>query len=103
MDAEKASARSQAGQVIVAQTQLQAGALGLVPVLMQGVTHIAPAVGLVLTIQFIASQAGVTAPLAYFIAFLIVMTLGIATLKAEWASPSPGGCSSSWPPPSSPS
>jgi amino acid transporter len=91
MDAEKASARSQAGQVIVAQTQLQAGALGLVPVLMQGVTHIAPAVGLVLTIQFIASQAGVTAPLAYFIAFLIVMTLGIALSQLAKYLPSAGG------------
>src|ERR671932_258984 len=91
MEPEKAPARSHAGQVVVAQTQLQAGALGLVPVLMQGVTHIAPAVGLVLTIQFIAAQAGVTAPLAYFIAFLIVMTLGIALTQLAKYLPSAGG------------
>lgn len=79
------------GHHMVAETKLNAGALGLVPVLMQGVTHIAPAVGLVLSIQFIASNAGVAAPLAYGIAFVIVMTLGIALTQLAKYLPSAGG------------
>ena len=46
------------------ETELRAGALKLPSVLMQGITHIAPAVGIVLTIQLITSLAGVTTPLA---------------------------------------
>jgi len=72
-------------------TELKSGALGLGSVLMQGVTHIAPAVGLVLSIQFIASNAGVTTPLAFGAAFLIVMTLGISLTQLARHLPAAGG------------
>jgi amino acid transporter len=70
---------------------LRAGALKLPSVLMQGITHIAPAVGIVLTIQLITSLAGVTAPLAYLIAFGIVLTLGISLTQLAKHLPSAGG------------
>lgn len=58
---------------------------------MQGVTHIAPAVGLILSIQYITSLAGVTSPLAFVIAFVIVMTLGISLTQLARCLPSSGG------------
>src|SRR5918912_91530 len=73
------------------ETRLKGGVLGLPSVLMQGITHIAPAVGMVLTIQFITSNAGVTSPLAYVIAFLIVLTLGGALTQRAKYLPSSGG------------
>ena len=73
------------------ETGLRAGALGFPEVLMQGITHIAPAVGLVLTIQFVASVAGVTTPLAFLCGFLIVLTLGIALTQLARHLPSAGG------------
>jgi amino acid transporter len=72
-------------------TELEAKALKLPEVLMQGVTHIAPAVGMVLTIQFITSLAGVTSPLAYLLAFLITLTLGISLTQLAKHLPSAGG------------
>jgi amino acid transporter len=60
----------------VAQTELKPGALGLGGVLMQSVTSIAPAIAGMFTIPFIASNAGVAAPLAYFGAFVIALMLG---------------------------
>ena len=73
------------------ETDLRAGALGFPEVLMQGITHIAPAVGLVLTIQFVASVAGLTTPLAFLCGFLIVLTLGIALTQLARRLPSAGG------------
>lgn len=60
----------------VAQTELKAGAIGLPGILMIGVTAIAPAIAGMFTIPFIASNAGVTAPLAYLGAFVIALMLG---------------------------
>lgn len=72
-------------------TELRAGALKFPAVLMQGITHIAPAVGLVLSIQFITSTAGVDAPLAYAIAFLIMLMLGVSLMQLARHLPSAGG------------
>jgi len=72
-------------------TQLRAGALKFPAVLMQGITHIAPAVGLALSIQFVTSNAGVTAPLAYAIAVLIMLTLGVSLSQLARHIPSAGG------------
>ncbi|WP_308465857.1 APC family permease [Rathayibacter soli] len=58
---------------------------------MQAVTHIAPAVGTLLSLQFIASLAGVTAPLAFAIAFVIILTLGISLTQLARKFPSAGG------------
>jgi amino acid transporter len=73
------------------RTELRAGALKFPEVLMQGITHIAPAVSLILTLQIITSMAGVTSPLAFFIAFLIVLTLGISLTQLARHLPSAGG------------
>src|SRR5262249_10436702 len=70
---------------------LRAGALKLPSVLMQGITHIAPAVGIILTVQLITSHAGVTAPLAYLIAFVIVLTLGLSLTQLAKHLASAGG------------
>ena len=43
---------------------------------MQAITHIAPAIAGFFFTAFIVSLAGITAPLAYFIGFLIVLMLG---------------------------
>jgi amino acid transporter len=77
--------------VFVVETELRAGALRTPSLVMQGVTHIAPAVGMVLTIQFITSLAGVASPLAYLFAFLIILTLGIALTQLARHLPSAGG------------
>jgi amino acid transporter len=72
-------------------TNLRANALGLPAVVMQGVTHIAPAVGVVLSIQYITSLAGVTTPLSYLFAFFIVLLLGASLTQLAKYLPSAGG------------
>ena len=73
------------------KSALRANALGLADVLMQGITHTAPATAVLLTIQFISSNAGVTAPLAYLVAFLIVLPLGVSLAQLAKHFPSAGG------------
>ena len=58
---------------------------------MQGITHIAPAVGLVLSIQYITSLSGVVAPFAYAVAVLIILALGISLAQLARHLPSAGG------------
>ena len=72
-------------------TELRAGALGLPAVLMQSVTTIAPALGIVLTVQFIASSAGVATPLAFLIGFVITLALGVPLSQLAKHLPSAGG------------
>lgn len=72
-------------------TGLRAHALKLPGVLMQALTHIAPAVGMVAFIPMITSFSGVTSPLAYLIAFVIVATLGISLTQLAKHLPSAGG------------
>ncbi len=74
-----------------APVTLRAGALKLPAVLMQGITHMAPAAGLILSIQFIVKEAGTLTPLAYGIAFLIVLTLGVSLIQLARHLPSAGG------------
>jgi len=76
---------------LLVNTQLRAGALRFPALLMQGITHIAPAVGLVLSIQYITSLAGVAAPSAYAIAVLIILALGISLAQLARHLPSAGG------------
>ena len=77
--------------VMVAKTELRAGALRFPGVLMQGLTHMAPATALLFTIQFTTSQAGLVAPLAYLIAFPIVIVLGVCLMQLAKCLPSAGG------------
>lgn len=74
-----------------AQPTLRRGALTLPAVLMQGLSHIAPAAGIVLSIQFIAKEAGPQAPLCYGLAFLCVLLLGVSLTQLARHLPSAGG------------
>jgi amino acid transporter len=71
--------------------RLRADALSFSSVLTQSITHIAPAMGLVVAVQFITSLAGLASPLAYCIAFLIVMMLGVCLAQLALHLPSAGG------------
>ena len=70
---------------------LEKGVLSLTDVVMQAVTHMGPAIGLATSLGFVVSLAGVTAPLAYFFAFLVVLTVGIAITQLAKNFPSAGG------------
>ncbi len=58
---------------------------------MQAITHIAPAIAGFLFTPFIVSLAGITAPLAYFIGFLLVLMLGSTLAQLAKHMPSAGG------------
>ncbi len=73
------------------QTDLKPGALGLVGVTMQAITHIAPAIAALFFTQFLVTLAGVTAPLAYVVAVLIVLMLGNTLIQFSRQLPSAGG------------
>jgi amino acid transporter len=70
---------------------LRANALSFPSVLMQSITHIAPATGLVFVLQFITTMAGLAAPLAYAVAFLIVMATAVCMVQLALHLPSAGG------------
>lgn len=73
------------------QTELRANALELPGVVMQALAHIAPAVGMVAFIPMITAYSGVTSPLAYLIAFAIVLTLGLSLTQLARYLPAAGG------------
>ena len=68
------------GEVMVAQTELRAGGMGLWSVIAQAVTHIAPAMGFLTGATFIAANAGTGVSLAYFAAFLVCMAIGLTII-----------------------
>jgi amino acid transporter len=70
---------------------LRANALSFPSVLMQSITHIAPATGLVFVLQFITSMAGLAAPLAYAVAFLIILATAVCMVQLALHLPSAGG------------
>ena len=72
-------------------TELEADAIGLLGATMQAITHIAPAIAGFFFTAFIVSLAGVTAPLAYFIGFLVVLMLGSTLAQLSRHLPSAGG------------
>ncbi len=74
-----------------AQSGLHSGALKLPEILMQGITHTAPATAILLTLPLTASHAGLAAPLAYLIALLIVLMMGIGLTQLAKHLPSAGG------------
>src|SRR6266481_6411445 len=71
--------------------ELHHGVLGLPAVLMQGIAHVAPATAILLTLQFTTRDAGVAAPLAYLVAFLMVILLGVVLAQLARYLPSAGG------------
>ncbi len=70
---------------------LQRGALGLPEVLMQSITTVAPAIGVLFTLPFIASYAGVASPLGYFLSFLLVLALAANVSQLARHLPNAGG------------
>ncbi|MEP6811589.1 MAG: APC family permease [Actinomycetota bacterium] len=71
------------GGAEVAQTELQAGAIGFWGNMVQAVTHIAPGLNVLLGLTFIVSFAGVTAPIAYLLGGIIC--LGVAIVLTQLA------------------
>ena len=71
------------GGVLVADTELQAGAIGFWGNMVQAVTHIAPGLNVLLGLTFIVSFAGVTAPIAYLLGGIIC--LGVAVVLTQLA------------------
>ena len=88
---------SATGTPLAADTGLQSAALRLPGVLMQSITTVAPAIGMFFTIQFIASYAGIVAPLGYLLAFLIVLMLAASVSQLAKHLPNAGGYRSRWP------
>jgi amino acid transporter len=70
---------------------LRRGALRLPAVLMQGIGHTAPATAILLTLPITTSYAGAAAPLAYLLAFLLVLMLGVGVTQLARHLPSAGG------------
>lgn len=70
---------------------LRQGALRLPAVLMQGIGHTAPATAILLTLPITVTYAGVAAPLAYLLAFAVVLMLGVGLTQLARHLPSAGG------------
>ena len=69
------------------KTDLEEDAIGLLGATMQAITHIAPAIAGFFFTAFIVSLAGITAPLAYFVGFLVVLMLGSTLAQLSRTSP----------------
>lgn len=85
------SSPAQTSPHTIAETKLDGGALRLPGVLMQGITTVAPAIGVLLTLQFITGFAGEAAPLAYLLTFVLVLGLAIVAAQLAKHLPSAGG------------
>ena len=70
---------------------MRRGALRLPAVLMQGIGHTAPATAILLTLPITTSYAGTTSPLAYLLAFVLVLMLGVGLAQLARHLPSAGG------------
>jgi amino acid transporter len=77
--------------VSVAQTELKAGALKLPSIFMQSLTMVAPGIAACFYTPFVVTQAGLAAPLAYPIAFVIVLLTAVVLAELAKAVPSAGG------------
>jgi amino acid transporter len=73
------------------ETQLNRGALGLPAITFQGVTHMAPAAGVMLSAPFIATFAGPAMGLAFGLAGIIALLLAHAVAQLARHLPSAGG------------
>ncbi len=78
-------------KVTVVETDLKAGALNLPSVIMQSITHIAPAIGALFFIQFIMGSAGLAMTVGYPIGVFFVLLTGIGLSELARAMPSAGG------------
>jgi amino acid transporter len=78
-------------QVTVAETHLKAGALGLPSIFMQSMTQISPGIAALFYTPFVVANAGLAAPLAYPIGFVIVLITAFSFAELANAVPSAGG------------
>jgi amino acid transporter len=77
--------------VMVVTTELKAGTLSLPEVLMQNVAVIAPAIASLFYTPVVVGLAGLTSPLAYPIAFVITLMLGMVLVQFTKKMPAAGG------------
>src|SRR5450759_3284718 len=70
---------------------LEPNAIGLIGATMQAITHISPAIAAVFYTAVVVGYAGITAPLAYFVGFLVVLMLGSSLIQLSKHLPSAGG------------
>src|SRR6266478_758046 len=80
-----------ASPVMVVTTELKAGTLSLPEVLMQNVAVIAPAIASLFYTPVVVGLAGLTSPLAYPIAFVITLMLGMVLVQFTKKMPAAGG------------
>ena len=73
------------------KSDLERNAIGLTGAVMQNITHIAPAIAAFFYTTVVVGYAGVTAPLAYFLGFLLVLMLGNSLVQLSKHLPSAGG------------
>lgn len=71
--------------------ELQRNAVGLPGVLMQALTDVAPAIAVLFTVQFTASQAGLSMPAAYVGAFVVAIPIALVLCPLARKLPSAGG------------
>jgi amino acid transporter len=71
--------------------ELRRDAIGLGAVMMQALTDVAPAIAVLFTVQFTASQAGISMPAAYVGAFLIGIPIALVLCQLARRLPSAGG------------
>lgn len=76
---------------VALHSDLEPNAIGALGATMQAITHISPAIAAFFYTQFVISLAGVTAPLAYLIGFLLVLMLGNSLVQLSKHLPSAGG------------
>jgi amino acid transporter len=72
------------------QRDLEKDAIGLLGALMQAITHISPAIAAFFYTTVVVGYAGITAPLAYFLGFLLVLMLGNTLIQFSQHLPSAG-------------
>ena len=75
----------------VLESDLEPNAIGLLGATMQAITHISPAIAAFFYTAVVVGYAGVTAPLAYFAGFLVVLMLGNTLIQFSKHLPSAGG------------
>jgi len=78
-------------KIPIVHTELKAGALSLAEAMMQSVTTIAPAIAALFFTPVVVSLAGVASPLAYPVAFIITLLLGIVLVQFTKKMPAAGG------------
>jgi amino acid transporter len=78
-------------EVLVAKTNLDAGALRLPEAVMQGITEISPAFSLFFFLQATVVLAGLAAPFAYLVGLVIMVMVALTLAQIAKYLPSAGG------------